>query len=148
MTIEIVISSAIVSAAITVIGSIIAAKISQKTAIKTAREAAGNEIEKMRLGWCREDVVSSDEEFSEMAAAVARYISSGHNSQKCEALAKVAAIRAKENLQIGSTLDLLYKSISSQDLAGADAGLSAAISIKRAYKEQDRHASQDISKAK
>lgn len=74
MTIKIVISAAIVSTIITVIGSLITAKMARTTAKETAREAADQEIKKLERTWAREDVVSSDEEFAEMAKAIATYI--------------------------------------------------------------------------
>lgn len=74
MTIEIIISSAVVGAVISLIGSIITAKIAQKTAIKAAQEATNQEIKKMERTWEREDIVSSDEEFAAMAEAVGKYV--------------------------------------------------------------------------
>ena len=135
MAIKIIISSAIVSAVISVIGNIISAKISQNTAVKTARETASSEVDKMTRTWNHDDVVSSADEFAEMAATVAQYISSGRGSLQTEALGKVASIRSKEILPIGCVLDRLYTAILTADLLSADHLLTEAIKMKRAYNE-------------
>lgn len=135
MTIEIVISSAVVAAIITVIGNIIAAKINQRTTVKTAREAASNELEKMQATWNREDMVSSDEEFAEMANAVARYINIATYKYHVDAMGKVAAVRSKETGEIGAMLDDLYNCIRDGNTSAADFALTNAIAQKRNIKK-------------
>ena len=134
MTIEIFISSAIVSAFIATIGSIITAKITQKTAVKTAEDTANKEIEKLERTWQREDVVSSDEEFGEMASAVASFVHMSNGAFSLDAAKAVASIRSKETGELASTLDLLYKSIQDDDYPKADMLLSEAIAEKRKVK--------------
>lgn len=134
MTLKIIISSAVVCAFITLIGNIISAKIAQKTATKTAKQTASSEIEKMQLTWSREDLVTSDDEFADMASEVARYIQNGTSSQSRDALAKVAAVRSKESGAIGDTLDMLYSYLRLYDRDGADQALSLAIRQKRELK--------------
>lgn len=132
--IKIIISSAVVCAFITFIGNIISAKIAQKTATKTAKQTASSEIERMQLTWNREDLVTSDDEFADMASEVARYIQNGGSAQLREALAKVAAVRSKEYGDIGATLDTLYSCLRQYDRDGADCALSIAIDQKRDLK--------------
>ena len=134
MTIEIIISSAVVGAVISLIGSIITAKISQKTAIKAAREAANQEIKKMERTWEREDIVSSDEEFAAMAGAVARYIHRETIDNGADAAERVSAIRSKEHGELGRILDTLHTCLDERDLARADRELSKAIDEKRRLK--------------
>jgi len=136
MTFKFFISSAVVAAVITLIGNVVAAIISHKTAVKTAQETAGSEIQKMQATWDREDVVSSADEFAEMAAAVARYTSLGTAVHQSEALAKVAAIRSKESGKLGSELDSLYDDIRSDRPDSADLSLGLAISAKRSLSTQ------------
>ena len=134
MTFKIIISSAIVSAIITTIGSIITAKISQKTAVKTAEETANREIEKMERTWQREDIVSSDEEFAEMASAVASFVHMRNGAFSLDATKAVASIRSKETGELASTLDLLYNSIQADDYQKTELLLSEAITEKRKIK--------------
>lgn len=131
MTVEIVISAAVVSAVITVIGSIITAKMSRTTAIKAAQEATDLEIRKLERTWAREDVVSSDDEFAEMASAVAAYLHYPTGSARKNAVEKVAAIRAKEHGILGTILDQLYAAIIERNEKSADKALTAAINQKR-----------------
>lgn len=134
MTFKIFISSAIVSAIITTFGTIIAAKIAQKTARETAQETANQEIKKMERTWEREDLVSSDEEFAEMASIVSKYVSFGTGAWSDEAIAKVAAIRSKEKGELGKIMDDLYKCIMDDMYVNADRLLTKAINEKRRLK--------------
>ena len=136
MAIKIIISYAVVCALITLIGNIISAKIAQKTATKTAKQTANSEIEKMQLTWNREDLVTSDDEFADMASDVACYVHGGYSNQLKDALAKVAAVRSKESGEIGDTLDTLYLCLRQYDRDGADCALSTAIQQKRDLKEK------------
>ena len=56
--------------------SLAGAVVSSVLAYFISKSSAQREIEKMRIGWEREDSLSSDEEFTEMVIAVTRYISS------------------------------------------------------------------------
>ena len=134
MTIEIIVSSAIVSTLITMAGSIITTKITQKTAVKTAEKTANKEIEKLERTWQREDVVSSDEEFGEMASSVAAFVHMSNGAYSLDAARAVASIRSKETGELSSKLDMLYKSIQDDDYLKADMLLSEAISEKRKLK--------------
>lgn len=134
MTFEIFVSSAVVSTVFGFIGNIIAAKIAQKTAIKTAQETATQEIKKMERTWEREDLVSSDEEFSAMTTAVARYVHRNSIEHGVDAAGKVAGVRSKEHGEMGKILDDLHKSIDDRNLEQAAIELSKAIDEKRKIK--------------
>ena len=134
MTFEIFISSAIVSAVITVLGNIITAKISQKAAVESAKDTAAHEIDKLQLMWQHESIVSSDEEFAEMAAVVSKFISYSNGAFDADAIEKVAAIRSKESGQLGRIMDDLYKSVLSDAYKQAEQLLAQAIDEKRRIK--------------
>lgn len=134
MTIKILISSAIVSAIITVIGNIITSKISQEAAIEAAKKAACHEIDKMERTWEREDIVSSDDEFAEMAKAVAKFIDYSTCDNQQDAIGRVAAIRSKESGELGCALDNLYSAVKQEDTESANQYLTEAIEKKRALK--------------
>ena len=134
MTFEIFVSSAVVSTVFGFAGNLIAAKIAQKTAIKTAQETATQEIKKMERAWEREDLVSSDEEFSAMATAVARYVHRNSMENGVDAAGKVAGVRSKEHGEMGRILDALHNSIDDRDLEKAAQELSKAIEEKRRIK--------------
>ena len=137
MNIKIIISSAIVSAIVAALGGIITTIINQRSARKIAQEAANQEIRKMERTWEREDVVSSDEEFAEMAKAVAQYIHRNTIPNSHEAIGLVASIRAKEYGELGKILDELQKAIDIHDLPRADRELTKAINKKRELKYPD-----------
>lgn len=131
MTFKIVVSAAVVSAIITAIGGIITAKMARTTAVQAAQEAADQEIKKLERTWAREDVVSSDEEFAEMASAAATYLHFPTGATRKNAIGKVAAIRAKECGALGKELDMLYAAVVKQDEVKAEKALTAAIDLKR-----------------
>lgn len=128
---KIVISSAVVSAVIAAIGGIITTVITQRNTREIAQETATQEIKKMERTWEREDMVSSEEEFSEMANAVARYIHRNTLAHANEAVGLVASIRAKEYGELGQILDALYAALDACDTARADKELTKAIDKKR-----------------
>ncbi len=119
---------AIVAAAGTVFSAIVAWFVSRSTASK--------EIEKMKLAWEHEDVVSSDAEFAEMSAAVAKYVH--YNSQRnlSNAMELVAAIRSKEIGPIADALDHLYSSIRNNERELANSLLTEVIEEKRKAKSK------------
>lgn len=131
MTITIVISAAVVSALISLIGNIISAAIAHRTALKTAQETANQEIKQLEKTWEREDIVSSEEEFAAMAAAVAKYIHRNTIDNGVDAAGKVAGVRSKEHGDLGKILDTLHKSIDDRDPEKAALALSEAIDAKR-----------------
>ena len=134
MTFKIFISSAIVSAVISVIGGIITTVITQRSARNIAQDAANQEIKKLERTWEREDLVSSDDEFATMAAAVAGYIGNCIEPNRNDSLRLVASVRSKESGNIGMILDDLYQYIKARDAKAADQTLTMAIDEKRRLK--------------
>lgn len=133
MPFKISISSEFVCALISFAGVIISALISKNV----AKTAANKEIEKMKLSWEREDMVTSEEEFSEMTAAVARYASSFRTFDFRDAMGKLAAVRAKESGALAEALDVLYQIVSRGHRAEIETQLSKVIAVKRSIKIQN-----------
>lgn len=136
MTIKVFVSAAVVSAIITLIGNIIAAKIAQRTALKTAQETTNQEIKKLEKTWEREDIVTSDDEFAEMSAAVAKFVYHNSPSTTRDALANVAAVRSKESGSLGEDLDFLYDAIRLNKQTDANKFLTMAINERRKIKSE------------
>lgn len=101
-----------------------------------SRFTANKEIERMKLTWEREDVISSDDEFAAMAGSVAKFVSTHSETTKRRALEQVASIRSKETGELGRLLDNLYLEIQSGYPANADIHLSQVIDQKREAKIQ------------
>ena len=119
------------STAITVIASLVSAIISSLIAKRTAESTANKEIEKMRLSWEHEDIVSSDEEFAEMVKAVAKVCDYYCLDNQQDAIGKVASIRSKERGQLGDALDNLYNAVKAENFDAANMYLTFAIDHKR-----------------
>lgn len=136
MDLQTIISSAVISTCISVIGSIIVATITRRAAIRTAKETASHEMDKLQRTWDHDDVVSSDEEFAEMASIVSKFASMETGAWDIDALSKVAEVRSRESGTLGSILDDLYRSIKNNDFSGTDALLSKAIEEKRRLKQK------------
>lgn len=134
MTIEIVISSAIVSSLIAVIGNMIAAKMARTTAKQTAQETASQEIQKMERTWEREDDLSADDEYGEMVKLVVMY-AQGTTMGPYQALASIASLRIKESGEIAAALDSLYQSVKQRKLSEVDSALDVLILARRSLKE-------------
>lgn len=120
----------VICALITVGGTLLSSLI----AFLVSRTTANKEIEKMKLTWEREDAISTDEDFSEMAAAVAKYIACNNLQNQTDALAKIAAVRLKESEDVCTYLDLLSRAIRAENLTGTNAFLTEAIDEKREAK--------------
>ena len=76
-----------------------------------AKSSAEKEIKKMRIEWEHDKILSSDDNFSEMASAVAVCLQSMTPSSFEAALAGVAALRIKETGPISLKLDELYSTL-------------------------------------
>ena len=94
----------VVCAAVAAVGVVASALISWFI----TRSSIAKELEKMHMEWEREDIVSSDDEFAEMASAVASFIQCQSSTYHIAAAQKVAAIRSKESGTIAHRLDHLY----------------------------------------
>lgn len=117
----------VICALIAVGGTLISALISYAV----SRSTASKEIEKMKLTWEHEDVVSSDDEFADMSALVAQFVHSHLQGHQQIAMSKIAAIRSKESGNIASLLDELYSAVRSGNISAADSCLSKVIDEKR-----------------
>lgn len=122
----------VICALITVGGVVFSALISYAI----SRSTANKEIEKMKLSWEREDVVSSEDEFSGMASAVAKFVDNNTSRNRANAMEQVAAIRSKEVGVLGRLLDELYLSVQTGDTSEADIRLSQVIDQKRETKSK------------
>lgn len=122
----------IICALVTVGGTLLSTLI----AFFVSRSTANKEIEKMKLTWEREDVISSDDEFAEMASAVATYVQNGWSGNQCTAMSKIAAIRSKEIGSLALKLDQLYTSVSRGNANSADSLLTEVINEKRQAKSK------------
>lgn len=104
-----------------------------------AKSSASKEIDKLKLTWKREDVVSSDADFSEMVSSVAVYAKTLSITDMNTATKWVAKIRAQERGKLGELLDLLYLQLQEPLSSRMEDTLSEIIQEKRKRKgEQDR----------
>ena len=120
-------SPEIIDALVNVGGLILPALIS----FGISKYTINKEIEKLKLTWNREDVISSDEEFAEMASAVSQFVYYNCETNRENAIIKIAAARSKETGELGVFLDDLYKNVQSDNRSEADALLTATIQEKR-----------------
>lgn len=97
----------IVCALIAVSGTLASAAIS----FLVSKSSAEKEIQKMKLEWKRQDIVSSDDDFSDMAVAISRFIQMQTSKTHTDAVAAVIKIRAKESGDIAKSLDALYEAV-------------------------------------
>lgn len=137
-------SSEMICAFIAVAGTVFSALISYGV----SRSTANKELEKMKLTWEREDIVSSEDEFAEMAKAVGAYVQSSHPLHQRVAMELVAAARSKESGALGSLLDALYMHIQSGNIANTDVWLTKVINQKRETKSKANTSSGDKPKKK
>lgn len=130
MPFDINISTELVCSSISVIGVIASALIAKSV----SKNTAAKEIEKMKLAWEHEDMVSSEEEFGYMTASVARYSSNLRETDRRDALGRIASIRAKENEALATALDELYQAVSQQNTNSINSYLTKVINIKRSLR--------------
>lgn len=105
-----------------------------------SRFTANKELEKLELLWKREDVVSSDDEFAEMAEAVASYCADCRPTTRRIAMEKAAFTRSKEFGDLALCLDLLYVAIMNNQPELADQRLTKVIEEKRKAKSRQQSA--------
>lgn len=102
-----------------------------------SRAAANKEIEKLKLTWAREDVITSDEDFAKMCAAVSRCVQTMRSRDTDTAVALVSSVRSKEVGVLADSLDNLYASLRCSGAFNVDECLTKVIEEKRKVK---RHA--------
>lgn len=110
-----------------------------------SRSSASREIKRLRLEWEREDVVTSEDDFSEMAGAVSEFIRRNDVETLSKAARLVGQIRAKETGKLGECLDTLFSVLSPEKpKPEISLALSAVIDEKR--KRQSRQDTGDNKK--
>lgn len=113
-----------------------------------SKSAANRELRKLQLTWEHEDIVSSDDEFAEMANVVAHYIQRPHEDERADAAGKISALRTKEVGALAQSLDQLYNSINlygsfnTIDYQYVDLCLSEVINQKRKAQSHNQYNSQ------
>ena len=123
----------IICACIALIGTVVSALIS----FRVSKSSTEKEFKKMQMEWNHQDIVSSDEDFSNMAVAVSRFIQMQDGSTHRKAVEAVMKIRAKESGPIAKSLDSLYFAIGkrgygyTQNLEQIDNLLSEILEQKR-----------------
>lgn len=125
----------IICSIVSVFGAVISAFISWIV----SRSTANKEIKKLKLMWKREDVLTSDEDFSDMAATVARCtaaISDGYEFDISEVAAKVAAVRSRESGTLANLLDSLYGAVLIKNTCRMYEMLTKVIEEKRHQKSR------------
>lgn len=132
-------TSEVICTIITVGGVIVSALISYAI----SRSTANKEIEKMRLSWEREDVISSDDEFASMSGAVAKFINHNSTINRRDAIEQVASVRSKESGALRRLLDDLFLDINSDNVESADIHLSQVIDQKREAKSKTNAANRN-----
>lgn len=133
MGFQINISPELACAVISTFGVIVSALISRNI----SKNTAAREVTKMKMTWEREDIISSDDEFADMAATVARFVQFNSPTHRSDSMAKVAAARSKESKELGKILDNLYDAIHRNRSQEADLLLTEAITEKRKIKGND-----------
>ena len=101
-----------------------------------AKSSASKEIEKLKLTWKREDVVSSEADFSEMVSSVAVYAKTLSITDMNTATKWVAKIRAQERGVLGGLLDDLYDQLRDPIVYDLENTLSEIIKEKRQRKSK------------
>lgn len=137
MSIETILSAAVISALISVLGSIITTAMARNAAKQTAKEAADHEIAKLQRSWAREDAVSFDSEFSEMIRMAILFALRTSIGQP-DTLAAIGAIRAKESGELAFALDALYLAVKTCSYEEADRYIDKVIELKRDLHVQHR----------
>lgn len=101
-----------------------------------AKSSASKEIDKLKLTWKREDVVSSETDFSEMVSSVAVYAKTLSIDDMNTATKWVAKIRAQESGALGDLLDGLYNQLRDPIVFELEDTLSEIIKEKRQRKNK------------
>ena len=101
-----------------------------------AKSSASKEIDKLKLTWKREDVVSSETDFSEMVSSVAVYAKALSIDDMNTATKWVAKIRAQESGALGDLLDGLYNQLRDPIVFELEDTLSEIIKEKRQRKNK------------
>lgn len=111
--------------------SLIGIVISGVVSFLVAKLSASKEVDRLKLIWKREDIVSSESDFSEMVSAVSVYAKTFRISDMNNAVKWVSKIRAQENGKLGALLDNLYIQLQNPVASEMENTLSEIIKEKR-----------------
>lgn len=125
------------SAAVTAISSLIAAVVSASIAKRTAENTANKEIEKMMLGWKREDIVSTDDDFATIVEAITTFLHFRDSRSQLKAAQCVSIVRAKENGALAPIVDDLYSCVQAGQYDSVELLTTSAIEAKRHIKNKE-----------
>lgn len=117
----------IICALITAGGTVLAAIIAHFTARWTSKR----EVKKMKMQWDHDGDVARERAFSEMVAAVSKYIQSGWARHQREAVEKISAVQANECGELLDALDNLINSVLSEKTEAVAEQLSAVMRLRR-----------------
>ena len=127
------VSSELLCSIISFAGIVVSALISKNV----SKNTTAKEIEKMKLSWNREDFVASEDEFSKMTSAVAKYAGDFRESSRRIALGEIASIRARETGDLAAALDQLYQTVLERHYSDINKNLTDVIAAKRMLKCKD-----------
>ena len=111
--------------------SLIGIVISGVVSFLVAKLSASKEVDRLKLIWEREDIVSSESDFSEMVSAVSVYAKTFRIGDMNNAVKWVSKIRAQENGKLGALLDNLYIQLQNPVASEMENTLSEIIKEKR-----------------
>ena len=123
----------IICTIVSVCGTVLSALI----AWFVSRSIASKEIERLKLSWEREDVVTSDDDFADLAAQVALFSSSyldGYEPDTRQVRSKIAAVMSRESGSLAESLDSLYSAVQTKNPKLIDSELAHVIEEKRKRK--------------
>lgn len=111
----------------------LSAIISAVTSFFVAKVTARHEAERLRESWAREDNIADQLAFSDMVAAVSRFIA--HDSQSLfeDAVEKVAAYQASATSEMAAAVDDIRSQLirHSSNTSGLAAALDSAVEQRR-----------------
>lgn len=120
-------SPEVISALIALLGSI----ITFISANLSAKHTAKNEIKKLKLEWSREDRAAENQLFSDMSAAISKYIQSGWSRHQRDALSQIAILQTNCNEDYCKVLEDLQKAVLANDVTKTVAALTAVNRLRR-----------------
>ena len=128
-------SSWLISSIISFVGVLISAAAS----VFAARLVSKREFKKLLLTWQREDLVSFDAAFSDMASAVSAYAVRGGLEQRWDAVPKIAALSCRASGPLAESLDALSRAACGSDLSAVRSALDHAMRCYRDHKQTGNH---------
>lgn len=125
-----------------VICSLIAAASATASALISffiSRSTVTREIKKMKLEWAREDAITNDSDFESLFQCVYDFTTCENDHFRIPAMAKLAAIRAKETGSLAPLLDELQTALSTCNRNRCERLLSEIVIHLRHTKSKGKH---------